>query len=432
MEIDVNQVIQEEIQRLNELFEKASKISKTEFYPFSIEDYTYLEESKSYFGSFELPTFLAYGIFKDVEHSPWTCRFVSVDPLAAKYVHLAPYAYADNKPINFVDIDGAETASTNETPPGGNKSSGTTTYGHVPLGRYLQATKHPTGGSAEGIPEGAKTLEHNPQSDGNAEVSTLPATIENSGGDMMALIDSPVDPKYAPIPKDPNGTTHQVDRYIENFFDEAGGDQWKEQNTVKETTIDIFGYYVKDSGGHLKWEENKITTEMSAKINYKGEITEMNTSETVTKTLFEVTGGNDVNYKGDIISSSTSSTTNSSKYDQRQEYGSKEFRGTLNFSSQYIKDHITVWGYGKFNSINMIDFNAYMGKGMADFMAEPSWTLTSANVGLTVWSLNSAERLLIKEDHVKTFSGKNTTESHYNINMNRLMYNDSKPNNPKK
>ena len=48
----------------------------------------------------------------------WTCRFISVDPLASDYPFYTPYNYAGNKPINKIDIDGmqeegAETAPTN-------------------------------------------------------------------------------------------------------------------------------------------------------------------------------------------------------------------------------------------------------------------------------------------------------------------------------
>ncbi|HRO76938.1 MAG TPA: RHS repeat-associated core domain-containing protein, partial [Crocinitomicaceae bacterium] len=38
----------------------------------------------------------------------WTCRFISVDPLSAKYAQLSPYNYADNNPINDYDIDGMQ------------------------------------------------------------------------------------------------------------------------------------------------------------------------------------------------------------------------------------------------------------------------------------------------------------------------------------
>lgn len=56
-------------------------------------------------------------------YMPWVCRFISVDPLASKYAHLTPFAYADNQPINLFDIDGSETKATEITPQGGDKSS---------------------------------------------------------------------------------------------------------------------------------------------------------------------------------------------------------------------------------------------------------------------------------------------------------------------
>ena len=43
-------------------------------------------------------------------YAPWLCRFVSVDPLAAKYAYYTPYQYAGNKPIIAVDVDGLESS----------------------------------------------------------------------------------------------------------------------------------------------------------------------------------------------------------------------------------------------------------------------------------------------------------------------------------
>ena len=37
-------------------------------------------------------------------------RFLSVDPLTKSYPHYTPYSYAGNKPIKFIDLDGAEEA----------------------------------------------------------------------------------------------------------------------------------------------------------------------------------------------------------------------------------------------------------------------------------------------------------------------------------
>lgn len=49
----------------------------------------------------------------------WACRFISIDPLAHDYMHLTPYNYAGNKPINSIDIDGMQ-GSTEQTSGGGN------------------------------------------------------------------------------------------------------------------------------------------------------------------------------------------------------------------------------------------------------------------------------------------------------------------------
>jgi len=41
-------------------------------------------------------------------YAAWTCRFISVDPLADKYMYLTPYNYAANDPIGDFDIDGQQ------------------------------------------------------------------------------------------------------------------------------------------------------------------------------------------------------------------------------------------------------------------------------------------------------------------------------------
>jgi RHS repeat-associated protein len=41
-------------------------------------------------------------------YSAWTCRFISVDPLAGDYPQLTSYNYASNAPINSLDIDGMQ------------------------------------------------------------------------------------------------------------------------------------------------------------------------------------------------------------------------------------------------------------------------------------------------------------------------------------
>ena len=41
-------------------------------------------------------------------YDPRVGRFLSVDPLVNSFPWNSPFAYAENDPINFIDIDGAE------------------------------------------------------------------------------------------------------------------------------------------------------------------------------------------------------------------------------------------------------------------------------------------------------------------------------------
>jgi len=48
-------------------------------------------------------------------YAPWIARFISVDPLQFDYPIYTPYQYAGNKPISFIDLDGAEENKINNT-----------------------------------------------------------------------------------------------------------------------------------------------------------------------------------------------------------------------------------------------------------------------------------------------------------------------------
>jgi RHS repeat-associated protein len=48
--------------------------------------------------------------FKWRHHDPQIGRFIEVDPLADKYVYNSPYAYAENRPIDGIDLEGLEFA----------------------------------------------------------------------------------------------------------------------------------------------------------------------------------------------------------------------------------------------------------------------------------------------------------------------------------
>lgn len=66
----------------------------------------------------------------------WTCRFISVDPLASDYPFYTPYNYAGNKPINKIDIDGMQEGKT-ETEPIASEEPKTVHFIDSYTGKYL-------------------------------------------------------------------------------------------------------------------------------------------------------------------------------------------------------------------------------------------------------------------------------------------------------
>ena len=50
-------------------------------------------------------------------YAAWLCRFISVDPLQFKYPEYTPFQYAGNKPVTFIDLDGAEEKNPEESKP---------------------------------------------------------------------------------------------------------------------------------------------------------------------------------------------------------------------------------------------------------------------------------------------------------------------------
>jgi len=89
------------------LSDTGALIDREEHYPFG----------ETSFGSYAKKRYRFCGKEKDEEsglyyygvryYSPWTCRFISVDPLAHERVSLSPYNYCSNDPINRVDPTGA-------------------------------------------------------------------------------------------------------------------------------------------------------------------------------------------------------------------------------------------------------------------------------------------------------------------------------------
>lgn len=103
-------------------------VDRDEYYPFgeySLRQYTVARYG--YVGKeYDFETGLNY--YGARYYAAWTCRFISVDPLAAKYAHLTPYNYAGNKSIGDLDIDGMQGTgeSTSEFPMNPTDSGGNT------------------------------------------------------------------------------------------------------------------------------------------------------------------------------------------------------------------------------------------------------------------------------------------------------------------
>jgi RHS repeat-associated protein len=91
-------------------------VNREEYYPFG----------ETCFGAFAKKRYRYVGKEKDNEtglyyygarcYAPWTCRFVSVDPLADKYPQIAPFNYAANNPVGDFDIDGNQNTQTETKP----------------------------------------------------------------------------------------------------------------------------------------------------------------------------------------------------------------------------------------------------------------------------------------------------------------------------
>ncbi|HRO76672.1 MAG TPA: RHS repeat-associated core domain-containing protein, partial [Crocinitomicaceae bacterium] len=83
-------------------------INQEEYYPFG----------ETSFGSYAKKRYKFSGKERDDEsglyyckfryHSAWICRFISVDPLSAKYPYNSSYAYAENKVISMIELEGLE------------------------------------------------------------------------------------------------------------------------------------------------------------------------------------------------------------------------------------------------------------------------------------------------------------------------------------
>ncbi len=88
------------------LTEAGSLINREEYFPFG----------ETSFGSYLIKRYRFCGKERDEEsglyyygaryYAAWTCRFVSIDPLAGSMPFATPYSYAANNPVVLVDVDG--------------------------------------------------------------------------------------------------------------------------------------------------------------------------------------------------------------------------------------------------------------------------------------------------------------------------------------
>jgi RHS repeat-associated protein len=84
----------------------SSLIYREEYFPFG----------ETSFGSYLIKRYRFCGKERDEEsglyyygaryYAPWSCRFVSIDPLAGSMPFATPYSYAANNPVVLVDVDG--------------------------------------------------------------------------------------------------------------------------------------------------------------------------------------------------------------------------------------------------------------------------------------------------------------------------------------
>jgi A nuclease family of the HNH/ENDO VII superfamily with conserved AHH len=56
-------------------------------------------------------------------YAPWSCRFVSIDPLAGEMPFATPFSYAANNPIGLVDVDGLAPGGGNDSTSGDKKGN---------------------------------------------------------------------------------------------------------------------------------------------------------------------------------------------------------------------------------------------------------------------------------------------------------------------
>jgi RHS repeat-associated protein len=94
-------------------------IDREEYYPFGDSSLRTFDKKRYRYVGKEKDSESGLYYYGARYYAAWTCRFVSVDPLAGKYPMLSPYNYASNSPIGQLDVDGMQNPEQATAPKGG-------------------------------------------------------------------------------------------------------------------------------------------------------------------------------------------------------------------------------------------------------------------------------------------------------------------------
>jgi len=102
--------------RLNE---DGTGVDREEYYPFGDSCLRTIDKKRYRYVGKEKDNESGLYYYGARYYAAWTCRFVSVDPLAGEYPYLTPYNYAGNEPIGHLDIDGMQSDGNEPVDSGG-------------------------------------------------------------------------------------------------------------------------------------------------------------------------------------------------------------------------------------------------------------------------------------------------------------------------
>lgn len=85
-----------------------ASINREEYYPFGETSFGSYAKKRYKFSGKEKDEESGLYYFKFRYQSAWTCRFISCDPLSPKYPHNSSYAFAENRVISAIELEGLE------------------------------------------------------------------------------------------------------------------------------------------------------------------------------------------------------------------------------------------------------------------------------------------------------------------------------------